>query len=119
MGIKVCANQGAGPFWGPERDYNTANFLVSEKYSSHRPLARMHWYVVWSNLGTRKFKFGQIKFLGVINGSASRGQMFVHVYIHVHEWSKYIRTSSHKQLATILNFWLGYKWPRPQKGAKK
>jgi len=26
MGIKVCANQGAGPFWGSERSYNRRNF---------------------------------------------------------------------------------------------
>jgi len=26
MGIKVCTNQGAGPFWGPERGYNRGNF---------------------------------------------------------------------------------------------
>jgi len=26
MGIKVCANQGAGLFWGPERGYNRGNF---------------------------------------------------------------------------------------------
>jgi len=26
MEIKVCANQGAGPFWCPEREYNRGNF---------------------------------------------------------------------------------------------
>jgi len=41
MEIKVCANQEAGPFWGPERGYNKGNF---------------GW--------TRRFKFVEIKFLG-------------------------------------------------------
>jgi len=26
MEIKVCANQEAGPFWGPERGYSRGNF---------------------------------------------------------------------------------------------
>jgi len=26
MGIKVCSNQGDGPFWGPDRSYNMGNF---------------------------------------------------------------------------------------------
>jgi len=26
MEFKVCANQEAGPFWGPERGYNRGNF---------------------------------------------------------------------------------------------
>jgi len=26
MGINVCAIQGTGPFWGPEKGYNWANF---------------------------------------------------------------------------------------------
>jgi len=26
MGIKVCSNQGDGPFWGPDRGYNWENF---------------------------------------------------------------------------------------------
>jgi len=26
MGIKLCTNQGAGPFWGSEKDYNRGNF---------------------------------------------------------------------------------------------
>jgi len=59
MEIKVCTNQEAGPFWGPERGYNRGKF----GYSSHKPMARMHWYLVWSNLGTRRFNFVQIKFL--------------------------------------------------------
>jgi len=40
-------------------------FWVSENYSSHKSLARMHWYLVWSNLGTKGFKCAQIKFLGL------------------------------------------------------
>jgi len=55
----VCANQGAGPFWGPER-LQSGKFWVSEKYSSRKPMVRMHWYLAWSNLGTRRFKFVQI-----------------------------------------------------------
>jgi len=60
MGIKVCSNQGDGPFWGPDRGYNKGNFGYLKKYSSYKPLARNHWYFVWSNLGTRRFKFVQI-----------------------------------------------------------
>jgi len=31
----VCANEGAGPFWGPERGYNIIGEIwVSETYSS-------------------------------------------------------------------------------------
>jgi len=45
MGIKVCAIQGAGLFWGPERG-TMGTFWVSEKYSSHKPMVRMHLYLV-------------------------------------------------------------------------
>jgi len=34
MENKVCANQEAGPFWGPERDYNMGNF----RYLKNIPL---------------------------------------------------------------------------------
>jgi len=64
MGIKVCVNQGASPFWGPERGYNRGNFGYV-KTSSHKPLAWMHWYLMWSNLVTRRLKCAQIKFLGL------------------------------------------------------
>jgi len=60
MGIKLYANQGTGSFWGPERGYNTGNFGYLKKYSSHKPLVWMRRYLVWSNLGTRSFKFVQI-----------------------------------------------------------
>jgi len=26
MRIQVCKNQGSGPFWGPERGFNSGNF---------------------------------------------------------------------------------------------
>jgi len=66
MGIKVYTNQGAGPFWSPERGYSRGNF----GYLKHIPLTNQ-WpecidimFLVWSNLGTKRFKFVQIKFLG-------------------------------------------------------
>jgi len=63
MGIKLYANQAAGPFGAQKEAWK---FWVSEKYSSHKPLAWMHWCLVWSILGTRRFKFVQKKISGVI-----------------------------------------------------
>jgi len=65
MGIKGCAVQGAGPFWGPERGYNRGNFgylkniPLTNHYGPKALLFGMKHY-----LGTRRFKFVQIKFLG-------------------------------------------------------
>jgi len=41
MGIQVCANQGAGPYWDPVRGQNRENFGYL-KNSSQEPLAQMH-----------------------------------------------------------------------------
>jgi len=60
MRIQVCKNLGASPFWGPKSGYKGGNFGYMKKYSSHKPLARLHWYLVWSILGTRRFKFAQM-----------------------------------------------------------
>jgi len=35
-----------------------------KKYSSHEPLAGMHWYLAWNSFGGRRLKFVQIKSLG-------------------------------------------------------
>jgi len=34
MGIKVCANQGADTYWGPERGYNRGTFGYLKKFLS-------------------------------------------------------------------------------------
>jgi len=39
--------QGAGLFWGPERGYNMGNFGYLKNIPL-KPMARMHWYLVWS-----------------------------------------------------------------------
>jgi len=46
-----------------ERDYSRGNFGYL-KNIPHKPMAQMHWYLVWSKLGTRRFKSVQIKVLG-------------------------------------------------------
>jgi len=48
MGIQVFANQGADPF-GVQKQATTGKiFGIWKKYSSHKPLARTHWYLVWN-----------------------------------------------------------------------
>jgi len=42
MGIKVCENQVAGPFWGPEGGYNRGNVWYLKKCTPRKPMARMH-----------------------------------------------------------------------------
>jgi len=59
MGIHTCSDEGACPFWGPIR-----KILINLEKSSPKPLARIHWYLAWSILGARRFKFVQIKSLG-------------------------------------------------------
>jgi len=39
MGIQVCTNQGAGPFWGLERGYNRGNFWYLKIFS-----VTNHWH---------------------------------------------------------------------------
>jgi len=41
MGIQICSNKGAGPFWGPIRG-KIRKFLINLEKSSHEPPARMH-----------------------------------------------------------------------------
>jgi len=66
MEIKASVRRSKGwSLLGPRKRLQYGKFWVSEKYSSHKPMARMHWYwQVWSNLGTMRFKFMQIKILG-------------------------------------------------------
>jgi len=63
MGIKICSNKGAGPFWGPIRG-KIRKILINLQKSSNEPLARMHRYLTWSVLGARRFRLVQIKSLG-------------------------------------------------------
>jgi len=44
MGIKVCAIQGAGPFWDPERGYkyNMGNFGYQKNIPLKNQWPRMH-----------------------------------------------------------------------------
>jgi len=46
MGIKVCTNLGAGPFWGPERGYNQGNFwyLKNIPLTNQWPVCIDIWY---------------------------------------------------------------------------
>jgi len=64
MGIQICSNKGAGPFWGPIGGKLRKMLINLQKSSSHEPLAGMHWYLAWDMLGTRRFKFVQMKSLG-------------------------------------------------------
>jgi len=42
MGIQICSNKGAGPFWDPIRG-KIMKFLINlQNSSSHEPLAGMH-----------------------------------------------------------------------------
>jgi len=69
MGIKVCAIQGAGPFWGPESGYNRGNFEylknipLTNHYGPNALLFGMKCY-----LGTREIQVCANKVPGVING---------------------------------------------------
>jgi len=77
MGINVCAIQGAGPFWGPERGYNWENF----GYMKNIPLTNQWpecidiWYKVlpWD----MEIHICANKVPGVINGPAPRVHSFV------------------------------------------
>jgi len=42
MEIQICANKGAGPFWGPIRGKIRKNFINLQKSSSLEPMAGMH-----------------------------------------------------------------------------
>jgi len=42
MGIQICSNKGAGPFWGPVRGQMRKILINLENSSSHEPLDRMH-----------------------------------------------------------------------------
>jgi len=77
MGIQICSSKGSGPFWGPIRGKIRKMLLNLQKSSSHEPLAGMLLYLVWNILGARRFKFVQMKSLGVINGHALRGHRFI------------------------------------------
>jgi len=50
----LCANQGAGPFLGPERGYKRGHFGYLKTFPLTKPPTRMHWYSVWNNLRTRR-----------------------------------------------------------------
>jgi len=41
MGIQICSNKGAGPFWGLIRGKIRKNLINIQKSSSHEPLAGM------------------------------------------------------------------------------
>jgi len=42
MGIQMCSNKGAGPFWGPVRGKIMKMLINLQKSSSHEPPARIH-----------------------------------------------------------------------------
>jgi len=42
MGIHLCSNKGAGPFWGPIKGNIRTVLINLQKSSSHEPLARIH-----------------------------------------------------------------------------
>jgi len=77
MGIKVCAIQGAGPFWGPERGYNRGNFgyLKNIPLTNQWPECIDIWYEVlpWD----KEIQDCANEVPGVINGPTPRGHSFV------------------------------------------
>jgi len=42
MGIQICSNKGAGPFWSPIMGKRRKILINLQKSSSHEPLAGMH-----------------------------------------------------------------------------
>jgi len=42
LGIQICSNKGAGPFWGPIRGKIRKILLNLKKSSPHEPLVGMH-----------------------------------------------------------------------------
>jgi len=42
MGIQICSNKGAGPFWGPIRGKMRKILINLQKSSSHEPMAGMY-----------------------------------------------------------------------------
>jgi len=42
MGIEICSNKGADPFWGPIRGKIRTMLINLEKSSSHEPPAGIH-----------------------------------------------------------------------------
>jgi len=62
MGIKICSNKGAGPYWDPIR-CKIKKYLINLQKSYGKPLAGMHWYLIWIILLERRFNFVQIKSL--------------------------------------------------------
>jgi len=58
-------NKGTGPFWGPIRGKIKKILINIRKSSSHEPLAGMLLYLAWNVLGAKRFKFVQMKSLGL------------------------------------------------------
>jgi len=77
MGIKVCAIQGAGPFWGTERGYNRGNlgYLKNIPLTKQWPECIDIWYEAlhWD----KQIQVCANKVPGVIKGPAPRGHSFV------------------------------------------
>jgi len=69
--------KGLVPFGGPERRYNRGQFWISEKYSSHIPIAECIdiWYeaLPWD----KEIQVCANKVPGVINDPTPRGHSFV------------------------------------------
>jgi len=42
MGIEICSNKGAGPFWDPIKGKIRKKIINLQKYSSHEPMTGMH-----------------------------------------------------------------------------
>jgi len=57
MGIKVCVNQGAGPFWWLERGYNVGNlgYLKNISLTSKWPECIDFWYEATLGQGNSSF----------------------------------------------------------------
>jgi len=83
MGIQICSNKGTGPFRGPIMGKIRKILINLQKSSSHEPPVGMHWYLAWDILGARRFKFVQIKSLGVIHDHALKRDKFLYRFIFI------------------------------------
>jgi len=89
MGIQICSNKGAGPFWDPIRGKIRKNLINLKNSSSHEPLAGNALIFGMEYPWGKEIHICSNEVPGVINGHTLRGQFYIGLY------SKNLKTFSH------------------------
>jgi len=79
MGIEVCENQGAHPFWGPERGYNRGNFGYLKKVFLSQTTGPNALIFGMTHHWDMEIHVCTNKVPGVINGPTLRGHIFIYI----------------------------------------